>query len=654
MALEKNEVERLEEVAEKLTRKVDISERFRKNILPNWKLLITVISVMFTLFSCIWPTFGRLQPMQLRGIHLGFVLVLVFLYYPAREKSPQDRPSILDIILIILSFSVGVYTWYNTVPLALRAGLAVPWDYVFGGITIFLVLESCRRVLGKQLLAICLILLAYAYFGNYIPGLLSHKGYSLARITYQMYLTTEGIFGLPLGISATYLVLFIALAAVLAQTGLGKLFNDVSITIAGRKPGGPAKVAVVASGLLGMINGSAATNVATTGAFTIPLMKKIGYKPYFAGAVEAAASTGGQIMPPVMGTVAFLMAEFLGVPYIKVAAAALIPALLYFGAIFFAVDFRARKRNLKGVSDEDIPDWKHTVKSYSHMLIVLFLLVYLLVQQYTPLYAAFVSLIAALILSVFRKDTRINWKGLVAICVNTSKATITVAVAMANAGFIIGVLGMTGIGLIVSHGIVAISHGSMYLALILVAIVTIILGMGLPTTAAYVIAVSISAPILVELGIARFVAHFFVLYYACLSTVTPPVALAAYVGAGMAGADPNKVGWTAFRLAFPGLLIAFFFAINPALLLIADSPATIVLTVMSSIAGVILFAAGSEGYLFGFRDLPIISRITAVICGILLLVPGLTTDFIAFGLFVVGIVIPYFFRKRKKVDKGLA
>src|SRR5680860_171551 len=309
MALEKNEVERLKEVAEKLTRKIDISERFRKNILPNWKLLITVISIIFTLFSCIWPTFGRLQPMQLRGIHLGFVLALVFLYYPAREKSPQDRPSVLDIVFIMLSFAIGIYTWYNTIPLALRAGLAVPRDYVFGGITIFLVLESCRRVLGKQLLAICLILLAYAYFGNYIPGLLSHKGYSLTRIIYQMYLTTEGIFGLPLGISATYMVLFIALAAVLAQTGLGKLFNDVSIAIAGRKPGGPTKVA-------------------TTGAFTIPLMKKIGYKPYFAGAVEAAASTGGQIMPPVMGTVAFLMAEFLGVPYIKIAAAALIPALL--------------------------------------------------------------------------------------------------------------------------------------------------------------------------------------------------------------------------------------------------------------------------------------------------------------------------------------
>ena len=652
MDLEKNEIKRMEEVAEELVRKVDISERFRKNFPPNWKAFIAVISIIFTIFSCIWPTFGRLQPMQLRGIHLGFVLVLVFLYYPAREKSPQDRPSVLDIVLIVLSFAVGVYTWYNTVPLALRAGVAVPLDYVFGRITILLVLESCRRVLGKQLLAICLILLAYAHFGNYIPGLLSHKGYTLARITYQMYLTTEGIFGLPLGISATYMVLFIALAAVLAQTGLGKLFNDVSIAVAGRSPGGPAKVAVVASGLLGMINGSAATNVATTGAFTIPLMKKIGYKPYFAGAVEAAASTGGQIMPPVMGTVAFLMAEFLGVPYIKVAAAALIPAILYFGAIFFAVDFRARRQSLRGISDkEDIPDWKHTVKSYSHMLIVLFLLVYLLVKQYTPLYAAFVSLIAALVLSVFRKDTKINWKGLVAICVNTSKATLTVAVAMANAGFIIGVLGMTGIGLIVSDGIVAISHGSVYLALILVTIVTLILGMGLPTTAAYVIAVSISAPILIELGIAPFVAHFFVLYYACLSTVTPPVALAAYVAAGMAGADPNKVGWTAFRLAFPGLLIAFFFAINPALLLISDSPVTIVRAIITSFMGIILFAAGSEGYLFWFRELPIISRITALICAILLLDPGLTTDLIAFGLLVIGIVIPYFFRKGKKVNK---
>lgn len=633
--------------ADALVRKVDVSERYRAKIHQPWQNVITIISCIFVLGSIYFPPFGQMQPMQLRGLHLGFILVLVWLYYPATVKSPQNRPSVLDIILAILSSAVAIYTYINATPLAMRAGVALPLDYVFGVITILLCLEACRRVLGYQLLAVVLLLLAYAYLGRYVPGVLSHRGYSLARIVYQMYLTTEGIFGLPLGISATYMVLFIVLAAVLGQTGLGRLFNDVAIALTGRMPGGPAKVAVVASGLLGMINGSAATNVATTGTFTIPLMKKVGYEPYFAGAVEAAASTGGQIMPPVMGTVAFLMAEFIGVPYIKVAAAAVIPAILYFGAIFFAVDFRARRKGLRGISAADIPDWKASLKKYAHMLLPLFILVYLLVKQYTPLYSAFVALVVALVLSYFRKDTRMDSKGLVNVAVNSAKATLSVAVAMANAGFIIGVLGMTGLGLIVTNAIVAVSHGILMIALIMVTVVTIVLGMGLPTTAAYVIASTIAAPILIKMNVPVFVAHFFVLYYACLSTVTPPVALAAYVGAGMAGADPNKVGWTAFRLAAPGLIIAFFFAINPAMLLIADSAWTIVRTALTGLFGIVLFAAGSEGYLLG--SLPVYSRVAALVSSVMLLDPGLLTDILAVILVVLGIVLPYFVSTRRGV-----
>jgi TRAP transporter 4TM/12TM fusion protein len=625
---------------EELIRKKDVSERFRKNFAGRWRTLLVVISCVFVAFSLYFPVFGKMQPMQLRGIHLGFILALTFLYYPARKGAPHDRPSAIDLVLIVLGLAVGAYVYFNTIPLALRAGVAQPLDYWVGAVAILLVLEACRRALGYQLLAVVVILLLYAAFGRMVPGALSHRGYSLNRIIYQMFLTTEGIFSLPLGISATYMVLFIVLAAILGQTGLGRMFNDVAIGLTGKMPGGPAKVAVVASGLLGMINGSAATNVATTGTFTIPLMKKVGYKPYFAGAVEAAASTGGQIMPPVMGTVAFLMAEFIGVPYIRVAAAAVIPAVLYFGAVYFAVDFRARKRSLRGVSDEDVPNWKASLAKYAHMLLPLVALVYLLIKQYTPLLAAFVSLVIAYVLSWLRKDTRLNLNATVKVAVDSSKAAVSVAVAMANAGFIIGVLGMTGLGLILTDTIIAVSGGFVLVSLLLVAIVTIVLGMGLPTTGAFVIGSTIAAPILIKMGTPVLVANFFVLYYACLSTITPPVALAAYVGAGMAGANPNKVGWTAFRLALPGLLIAFFFAQNPALLLIADNAWGIIFPTITSLIGIMLFAAGSEGYFFGVGNLPVVARVSLIAAAVLLLDPRYITDVIALGVLVFGAVLP--------------
>ncbi len=638
---------------EELIRKKDVSERFRRKFAEPWKTLLAVLSVAFVLFSLYFPVFGKMQPMQLRGIHLGFILALTYLYYPAGKKSPDSRPSVLDVVLILLSLAIGVYVYFNTIPLALRAGVAQPRDYVIGAIAILLVLESCRRSLGWSLLIMVLVLLLYAYFGRQVPGILSHRGYSVNRIIYQMFLTTEGIFGLPLGISATYMVLFIVLAAILGQTGLGRMFNDVSIAATGKMPGGPAKVAVIASGLFGMINGSAATNVATTGTFTIPLMKKVGYKPYFAAAVEAAASTGGQIMPPVMGTVAFLMAEFIGVPYIKVAAAAAIPAMLYFGAIYFAVDFRARKFNLRGVSDADVPDWKGSLRKYAHMLLPMALLVVLLVQQFTPLFAAFVSLVCGYVLSFLRKDTWLSPKSLVTIALDSSRSTVGVAVSMANAGLMIGVLGMTGLGLIVTDSIMVISQGVVLISLVLVAIVVLILGLGLPTTASYVIGYTIAAPMLIKMGVPVFVAHFFILYYACLSTVTPPVALAAYVGAGMAGANPNKVGWTAFRLALPGLIIAFFFTQSPALLLIADSPLIIVKAVITGVLGIMLFASGTEGYFYGIGRLPMISRVSVILASVLLLDPRLITDLVAVGVLILGGGLPLLlFRVRQARGKS--
>lgn len=610
-------------LADTVLRKVDRESRYRV-LSGNWKLFVTIISCIFVLYHIVTSRFGMPEMFRHRAIHLGFILVLVWLYYPASRRSPYERPSAIDVGLVFLTTVLTVFTYFNIETFAMRGGIAVTMDYVTGGICCLLVLEACRRVVGPQLFCLVLVFLLYAYFGRYFPGVLMHKGYNLKRIIYQMYLTTQGLFGIPLGVSATYMIIFVVLASTLSICGLGKLFNDVSLALGGRLVGGPAKVAVIASAMMGTISGGAATNVATTGAFTIPLMKRVGYVPYFAGAVEAAASTGGQIMPPVMGTVAFIMAEFIGVPYLKIAAAAAIPAVIYFAGVFFQIDLRARKIGLKGLSPDQDPDVRTTVKRYGHMILPIILLVYLMVKQYTPIYAAFYTVIFAWALSFLRRDTWVRWKEARDIAVDAAKSCLSVGVAMASAGFIVGVLGMTGIGLILADNIVALSHGNLPATLVLCMVVSIILGMGLPTSACYIIAISIAGPILKKMGVPDLQAHFFVLYFACLSTVTPPVALASYVGAGLAGADPGKVGWCAFKLAIAGFIVPYFFIYSPAMLLIADGPWTIVFATVTAIAGTALLAVFVEGYML--LALPFWLRLLYLAAALFLIAPGLKTD----------------------------
>ena len=530
----------------------------------------------------------------------------------------------------------------------MRGGVATMTEYVAGGILILLVLEACRRAVGPQLLILAIIFLLYAWLGKYIPGVFSHRGQKVNRIIYQMYLGSNGIFGLPIGVSSTYLIIFVILGAILEKSGLGKLFNDIALGLGGRLAGGPAKVAVVASALLGMISGSAATNVATTGAFTIPLMKKIGYKDHFAGAVEAAASTGGQIMPPIMGSAAFIMAEFLGMKYLNIAAAAVIPSLLYFAGVYFQIDLRARKTGLKGLAKDDLPDVWHTVRRYGQMIIPIFVLIFLMLEGRTPLFSAFYTVLATAILSWMRKETRIGFKEMKIIAVNSARGSLSIGVAMATAGFIIAVLSMTGIGIILSDNIVALSGGSLPVALLLVMVVSIILGMGLPTSACYVIAASISVPILTKMGVAPFQAHFFVFYYACLSTITPPVALAAYVAAGLSGAKSSRVGWTAFRLALAGFIVPFFFIYSPAMLLIDSTALQIIWAGISGLIGTWFLAIAAEGFLK--IDLPVWLRPIFFLAAIATIAPGLTTDLIGAGLAAVGFVYVFIATRVKKVS----
>jgi len=636
--------------AEAVLEKVDVESRYRKSFSPFWTQIILAISVVFILYHLVTSGIGTPEIMKHRVIHVGFVLGLVWLYYPARRKSPAEKPSIVDILLFVITAATTIYTVIARDAFLVRGGIATTMDNIAGAIVILLVLEACRRAVGPQLLILCIIFLLYAWGGRYIPGVLSHRGYTLRRIIYQMYLTGQGIYGLPIGVSSTYLVIFIILGSILEKSGLGKLFNDLSLGLGGRLTGGPAKVAVVASALIGTISGSAASNVATTGAFTIPLMKKIGYKPYFAGAVEAAASTGGQIMPPIMGSAAFIMAEFLGIKYLSIAAAAIIPALLYFASVFFQIDLRARSIGLRGLSKNELPDVKKTILRYGHMVIPIFVLVLLMIEGRTPLYAAFYTVLVTVGLSWFRKETRIGLKEAKIVAVNSARSTLSIGVAMANAGFVVAVLSMTGIGIILADNIVAISGGHLMIALILCMVVSIILGMGLPTSACYVIAASIAVPILTKMGVAPFQAHFFIFYYACLSTITPPVALAAYVGAGLAGAKSSQVGWTAFKLALAGFIVPFFFVYSPAMLLIADSWTQIVWAAVTGLAGTALLAVAIEGYLS--IKLPLWLRPVFFAAALLMITPGVSTDMIGLGLAIAGWLAVQVLRKRMKTAEA--
>lgn len=635
--------------SETVLRKHDKESKYR-HLTGNWKILVVIASIIFVFYHLYTSRFGMPIVMKHRGIHVGFILFFVWAYFPASKKSSMDKPTFVDIGLMLITLVSTVYFVMNVEPFAARAGVALPADYIFGAITMLMVLEATRRVVGKGLLILAIVFLLYAYLGKYIPGVFSHRGYRIERIIYQMYLTGQGIYGIPIGVSSTYLIIFIILGAMLDKSGLGKLFNDIALAVGGRLVGGPAKVSVIASALMGTISGSAATNVATTGAFTIPLMKRVGYTPAFAGAVEAAASTGGQIMPPIMGTVAFIMAEYLGVPYLTIAAAAIIPALLYFASVFFQIDLRSRKKGLRGLSKEEMPDAMITVKRYGHMFIPIIVLVYLLMDGFTPLYSAFYAIVTTWVLSFIRKETRIGPKEIVDICVSSARSTLSVGVAMAAAGFIVAVLSMTGIGIILADNIVLLSGGFVLVALLLTMVVSIILGMGLPTSACYIISASIAVPILTKMGIPPFQAHFFVMYFSILSTVTPPVALSSYVGAGMAGADPTEVGFIAFKLAIAGFIVPFFFIYSPAMLLISDSTLTIIWAAVTGLFGTFLLAVSVEGYLF--VNLPLWTRALFFGSAISLIAPGVQSDILGMVLLGICITTVLVLRKKKIAEKA--
>ncbi len=582
------------------------------------KVLITAC-IILSLFHLYTAGFGLLPPMQQRVFHLAFILFLVFLLFPATTRSPKDRVPWYDIILAIAALASNFYIFFVFDYVAFRFDISISFtNFLIGMVALLLIIEATRRAVGKELVILCVISILYMLFGYLFPGFLRYRGMSLVRLVEYMAWSTDGPYGIVLQVSASYIFTFIYFGVLISKTGIGELFNDLAVAIFGRTRGGGAKVSVFASGLMGTISGIAVANVATTGSFTIPLMKKSGYSPTFAAAVEAVSSTGGQIMPPIMGASAFIMAGILGIPYVHVIKAAVIPALLYYFAVFLAVDLRALAIGLKGLKKEDLPSIKKALRERGLMLIPVILLVALLIRGFSPLFCVFYSIVATLVISVFNKKTRISLKDFMNSLIEGAQKALSVATACAVVGFTVGMIGATGLGMALGDGIISLAGDNSFICLILIAIVSLILGTGLPPTACYIVVAVIAAPILIRLlEIRPLMAHLFVYYYGMLAVITPPVALASFTAAGLVGESPYKVGWEAFKLGAPAYVIPFVFITSPALMLFDVTIGGILFGLFRGIIMVVAIAASLQGFIFD--KIGYFSRIPLFISAILIM-----------------------------------
>jgi TRAP transporter 4TM/12TM fusion protein len=634
------EKENAKKVVEKLNSK-------RRQFTGKWKTSITIITILLSLFQLYTAAFGTFAPLIQRSIHLSFILTLVFLLFPATKKSPKNRVTLFDFTLLILATASTLYLVWRYPQYISTGGLHNPLDTYVGIVNILIVIEASRRAIGKALPIISLIFIVYIFMGPMVPGPLKHSGFSLDRIVQHLYLTSEGIYGQILGVSATYIFLFILFGAFLSVTGMSKLFNDVSMAIAGHTKGGPAKVSVISSALMGTISGSTSANVVTTGTFTIPLMKKIGFKPHFAGGVEAAASAGGQIMPPIMGAAAFIMADSLGIPFVHILGYALIPAILYFTGILVILHLRSSKIGLKGLDKSELPRVKDVMRHQGHLLLPIAGLVYLLIEGYDALYAGVWGIVLAIIFSSFRKSTRINLKKLIGALQTGALNAIPVAAACAVIGIVIGVSSLSGAILAMGAAVLNMSGGYLVTTLILTMILAILIGMELPTTANYILTSAIAAPAIVSLGIEPIYAHLFVFYYGILSTVTPPVAIGAFAAAGIAGSDPNKTGFTALKLAIVGFIIPYMFIYSPNLLWSPDSTLLEILpSLLTALIGVVGVGAVMERYLL--TRITMLEQIILAISALCLIKSGLLTDIVGISLFTLVIANQYRVIKSRK------
>ncbi|MGE4354080.1 MAG: TRAP transporter permease [Oscillospiraceae bacterium] len=602
------------------------------------KKIIIILSILLCLFEIYTAYFGVLQGLQQNAMHLGFVAAIGFFStQPFKEKTTAGV--VLNYIFAVLIMASMLYVVINNRSILYRVAMVTKVEniqLILGTLATVLVLILCRRTIGWALPVIACIFIAYSFLGQYMDGILFHKGIRFDRLVEQLYLTFAGLFGEPMTVSATYVFMFIFFGCCLDSMGTGEFLMSISKSLVGKYRGGPALMSVFSSALMGTISGSAVANVATTGVFTIPLMKRIGYDKNYAGAVEAVSSSGGQIMPPVMGAGAFLMAEYLGCSYSEILKAAIIPAALYFLCVFLQVYLEARKRSIPGVPAEEIKKPMLVIRDSGYMVLPLIMIIIMLVRGYSPMRAAFWGVLGTVFVACFKKKTRENLpKKILKAMTSAAKSAIGVCSACACAGIVICVLKQTGIGLKFSSAIVSLSSGSLLLALILAMLSSLLLGMGLPTTASYVIQATLVAPALITMGLLPIQAHLFVFYFACMACITPPVALAAYTAAPIADGNAMKIGSKAFKLGLAAFIVPYAFAFSPAIL-IEGSTEAIIFACLSAIIGCCALAIALTGWFA--EQMNVITRVLMLSGALCMIHTGNNTDIVGYFLFAVLIV----------------
>ena len=615
---------------------------------------VFVIGVSLSLFQMYTAGMVAMTAMRHRSVFLTCILVIAFLTRPLYKRARRDRLNwalCVDFILIALSVAVGAYIFIDLDGIFERQGDWSQWDIRVGVVYVLLVLEATRRVIGLNLTFIAVLALIYGYFGQYMPELIMHKGYSIERMATTLSLTTEGIFGLPTGVAATFVFIFILFGAFLGKTGAGTFFIDLSYSITGRFSGGPAKTAVVASGFMGSVAGSAVANVVATGSFTIPMMKKIGYKRHVAAAIEAAASTGGQLMPPIMGAGAFLMAEFTQVPYLEIIKIAFIPAVLYFFSVIFFVHIEAQKLGIWGQPKETLPRLGETVKEGMHFIVPVGILIAVLVMNYSPMMAGFIAILSIYFTALTRKASRISFRTLLETLEQGARNAVVVAVACAAAGIIVGTVNLTGMGLRFSSLIVSLSQGIPLLALGLVAFTSLLLGMGLPVTASYIVLVILAGPGLMELGLPLITAHMIVFWYSQDANVTPPVALESFAASGIAGSSPMRTAFTSWKLA-KGLYIIPVVMAYHAPLLLDGTVWEVVQTMVLTLCALIAFVVCLERYFMRPCSWP--ETILFGVATALLIWADKSLNYLGLTMFILLWGYQFLMKKRGSRQEGLA
>ncbi|MDK1704332.1 TRAP transporter permease [Serratia rubidaea] len=589
----------------------------------------TALAIAISLYAVYSNALANTQEFYRNTTFLTGILLLGFILFPFSSKHATAKFNRWDYLFIALTLISYGYFYFNYLDLhVVRKSLPNTTDYLMAALGIGVLFEAARRTTGLFIPSLATFAIIYALFGQYFMGIFGHSGFSVERLLYRLFMTSEGIFGITLSTAATAIVVFILFGAFLSVSGATQLFNDLALAVAGRRRGGPAQVAVISSALTGSLSGSAVANVATTGTFTIPLMKSIGLTPRFAGAVEATASTGGMIMPPIMGAAAFIMAGFLGISYTTIVIAAIVPALLYYAALIIAIDLEAKKQGLKGISKENIPQVKAVLKARGLLLLPLFIVIGALLLGKTPIYAGFLGIVAIIVASWLTPDSavRMTPRKIAEALNEAARGSIQVTIACAAIGVIICVVTMTGIGSTLAFNIVSMTDNTLWMILLVVMLVCIVLSMGLPSTALYIVVAVTVSPILIKAGVMPLAAHFFVFWFGALSNITPPVALASYTAASIARADPMQTSWDAVRLALPGFIIPFILVYNPMLLMQGEAVNVLSVIHMVATALVGIYALSIASANFWLMKAHWLERVLFTSAAILLIKPGLMTD----------------------------